>query len=69
MGLLAVELRPKGEALGLGLDCEAKRAAALRAGDDRRRDLAAAKEAIFVKKKFQMRKGWCFWQGFVNRKA
>jgi hypothetical protein len=48
MGLLVVELRPKGEALGFDLDWEAKRAAALRAADDRITDLAAANEAIFV---------------------
>ena len=48
MGLLVVELRPKGEALGLDLDWEAKRAAAVRAADDRIMDLAAANEAIFV---------------------
>jgi len=60
MGLLVVELRPKGEALGLDLDWEAKRDAALRAADDRIMDLAATNEAIFVIFFFQMREACCF---------
>ena len=46
--MLTVELKLKVEALGLDLDCEARRDAALRAADDRKMDLAAVNEAIFL---------------------
>lgn len=74
MGLLVVELRPKGEALGFDLDWEAKRAAALRAADDRKMDLAAVNEAIFlvfikIRERWEILEGESFWQWFVNKRS